>query len=141
MEHFETTRIRKDGSLIEVSLSIFPVLDDSGQLIAVSSIIRDITERKRAHDAVQRLAAIVESSSDAIYSTALDGTITSWNRGVERLLGYKGKEIIGQHFALLSPPHLLEGTRATHEELISGQTVEAFESEAARKDGISSTSR
>jgi PAS domain S-box-containing protein len=65
---------------------------------------QDITERKEAEVAKVRLAAIVESSDDAIISKDLNGVITSWNHGAEQLFGYRDSEIIGKPITLLIPP-------------------------------------
>ena len=80
VEHFDTVRRRKDGTPIPVSLTISPIKDEEGRIVGASKIARDITERKRAEEANAKLAAIVESSDDAIVSKNLDGIITSWNR-------------------------------------------------------------
>src|SRR5260370_20844883 len=75
----------------------------------VGILFNDITERKRAEVVGQRLAAIVDSSEDAIVSKDLNGTIESWNGGGERRLGCQASEVIGQHLPLISPPHPAHG--------------------------------
>src|SRR6185369_9242805 len=81
IEHYETVRVTKDGRLVDISLSISPIRTDKGEIIGASKIARDITDRKRSDFIQARLAAIVESSDDAIISKTLDGIITSWNKG------------------------------------------------------------
>src|SRR5687768_4043561 len=71
VEHFETVRLTKDGRRIDVSLTISPIRDATGAIIGASKIARDITERRRAHAAHAHLAAIIESSDDAIISKDL----------------------------------------------------------------------
>ena len=95
----------------------------------------DITERKRVEEAGQRLAAIVESSDDAILSKNLDGIIMSWNRGAERLFGYSADEMIGKSVTILIPaerqdeePHILGRIRR-------GERIEHYETVRLRKDG------
>ncbi len=81
IDHFETVRQAKDGRQVDISLTVSPVRDAHGQIIGASKVARDITLRKRAADEDrERLAAIVDSSDDAIVSKTLEGIITSWNR-------------------------------------------------------------
>src|SRR6185312_15377286 len=108
IDHFETIRRRKDGTLINVSLSISPVKDDSGNIIGASKIARDITEHQRAEELQRRFAAIVESSDDAIISKDLNGVIQSWNRGAEHIFGYLASEAIGKPVTMLIPEGRLD---------------------------------
>lgn len=96
---------------------------------------RDIGERKRAEQVANRLAAIVESSEDAILSKTLDGIIRSWNRGAERLFDYTADEAIGQSIAIIVPPDRLDEEPAVLERLKKGERVEPFETIRRRKDG------
>ena len=88
IDHYETVHTRKDGRKIDVSLTISPIRRASGTLIGLSSIARDISAQKRLLVDRLFLASIVESSSDAILTKTLDGTILSWNKGAERIYGY-----------------------------------------------------
>lgn len=122
-----------DGPHTYISIK-FPLRRD-GEIYAVAGISTDITERKRAAESAARLAAIVEHSDDAILSVDLDGTITSWNRGAERLYGYHPDEAIGRTVMLLVPagrhreePDILGRIR-------QGETVENYETLRRRKDG------
>ncbi|WP_373489755.1 PAS domain S-box protein [Parasphingorhabdus sp.] len=114
---FETVHERKDGSHYDVAvqLQFFPGVEN---LFYAS--ISDITERKRAAQAQAHLAAIVASSSEAIISKALDGTIRSWNRGAEKIFGYSAEEMIGKSIRLLIPPD-----RQDEEDTIVGQISRA----------------
>ena len=96
---------------------------------------RDIGERKRAEQVANRLAAIVESSEDAIVSKTLDGIIRSWNRGAQRLFGYSADEAIGQSIVIIIPPDRLDEEAAILERLRQGNRVEHFETVRMRKDG------
>src|SRR3972149_4067762 len=106
IEHYETQRKRRDGSLIDVSLSISPIRDDNGEVVGISKIARDISEQKRASQYVRSLAAIVQSSDDAILGTTLDGKIMSWNRAAEKIFDYPADKIIGKSVGLIYPPEL-----------------------------------
>src|SRR5262247_2541029 len=89
--------------------------------------------KKRADDAAARLAAIVESSDDAIMSKSLDGTIRSWNRAAERLFGFTAAEAVGRSIMLIIPP---EGEDEERQALVrAGEMVDHFETVRRRKDG------
>jgi PAS domain S-box-containing protein len=96
----------------------------------------DITERKRATDVVaRRLAAIVESSADAIFSEDLAGIVSTWNRGAERLFGFKADEILGQSIQAAVPDERAVEWRRVMGRLARGETVEQMETERIGKDG------
>jgi PAS domain S-box-containing protein len=95
----------------------------------------DVTERKRAEEAVLKLAAIVESSDDAIISKTMDGIITSWNGGAERLYGYKTEEAIGQPISTLLPPEALDDLPDILTRISRGEVVRHFETKRLKKDG------
>lgn len=96
----------------------------------------DITERKQAADAVaRRLAAIVESSADAIYSKDLDGTVRTWNAGAERLYGFTANEVVGRSIRLTIPEDRVEEWTHAMARLARGELVEQMESERVSKDG------
>src|ERR1017187_6242213 len=101
----------------------------------VKCSIRDITERKRAEASLSRLAAIVESSEDAIVSKALDGTIMSWNASAERMFGYSAGEMLGRHISILAPPERPCEVPALLERIRLGERVDHFETVRVRKDG------
>ncbi len=101
--------------------------------IAVSC--QDITQHKRVEKELFTLAAIVESSDDAIFSKTLDGLVLSWNTGAERLYGYSAQEMIGQLIHTLVPPERRQELAAIMQRLTAGQRIEHFETVRRRKDG------
>ncbi len=112
-----------------------PVLTASGDLVEFVGSSTDITERKRAEQATRLLAAIVESSHDAIVSKTLNGVITSWNKGAERLFGYAAEEAVGQNITMIIPPERRDEERTIIEQLMRGERVDHFETVRRRKDG------
>jgi len=135
IEHFETVRRREDGTLVDVSLSISPIRDRSGKIIGAASIKRDITRQKRAEEARSLLAAIVESSDNAIISKTLGGVITSWNAGAGRMFGYSADEIIGKNISILIAPGHSDEMPGILRRIKKGERVEHFETVRVRKDG------
>jgi PAS domain S-box-containing protein len=135
IEHFETVRRRKDGSAIDISLTISPMKDARGRVVGASKIARDITESKQAARAALQLASIVESSDDAIISKDLDGVITTWNRGAERLFGYTAAEAVGRPVTILIPSERLDEEPRILSRIRRGERIEHFETIRRRKDG------
>src|SRR5258707_2491791 len=95
----------------------------------------DITERKRAEVVGQRLAAIVDSSEDAIVSKDLNGTIESWNGGAERLFGYQASEVIGKSILMIVPPDRHDEEQGILERIRRGERIEPYETVRMREDG------
>ena len=98
-------------------------------------LFRDITDRKQAQEEIRRMAAIVESSEDAILSETLDGVITSWNAGAQSLFGYKAEEIVGQPISMLMPRDRKNEMQEILERIRRGERVEHFETVRLTKDG------
>ncbi len=112
-----------------------PECDERGTVTGCIAAIVDITERKRAEEARAMLAAIVESSEDAIVSKDLNGIITSWNRGAERLYGYSQQEAVGRPVTMLVPEDRLDHEVPILEQIGRGEAVQQYETERRRKDG------
>ena len=126
---YEAQRRRKDGTIIDILTNVVP-WRVSGQLVGVTGVTIDITARKRAERAAARLAAIVESSDDAILTYSPEGLIETWNPGAERLCGYAAQEVIGQPRSMLAAPG--QGPRP-FDDVLAGATAR-YESRAMRKD-------
>jgi PAS domain S-box-containing protein len=126
---------RKDGSEMWGLLSGSPLTDGSGGYGGALAMIADITERKRSEESVARLAAIVEASPDAIFSTDVEGRITSWNVAAERIYGYSEEEILGRSGWLLVLPEREDEAHEVGRTMLSGGSIVNFVSKARTKDG------
>jgi PAS domain S-box-containing protein len=135
VEHLELNHVRKDGTLFPASVTIAPIRDEDGVIVGTSAVARDVTEQRRAFETAQRMAAIVESSDDAMLSGALDGTITSWNPAAEATYGYSSQEIIGKSIDLLIPLDRRSEIRLILAKIEAGWPVEHLETIRVRKDG------
>jgi PAS domain S-box-containing protein len=133
--HFETIGLTKDGRRVPISVSLSAVVDPEGQLIGTSRIIRDITEQKALERGSLRLAAIVNSSEDAIVSKDLNGVVQTWNRAAERMFGYTAEEIIGRPIRLIIPADRQSEEDDVLATIRAGRAVEHFETVRQRKDG------
>jgi PAS domain S-box-containing protein len=152
----ERVRVRKDGTLLPVWVDDRLVRDEAGRVVGLRSAQMDVSARKRAEaerdrlleaeraaraaaeeaqGAAALLAAIVRSSDDAIIGKTLDGVITSWNAGAERLYGYTAAEVVGRPIAVLVPPERRNEVPAILARLRRGERVEHYETVRVRKDG------
>jgi len=116
-------------------VSVTPLFNAIGNCISLIGTVHDITERTRAEHATRFLAAIVESSEDAIVSKDLEGIITTWNKGAERLFGYTAEEIIGLPVTTLIPPALVDEEPAILRHISRGERIDHYETVRRRKDG------
>lgn len=131
----EVQRQKKDGTSVELSIFSAPLRNDAGAVIGTVAILADVTERRQAEDTRRRLAAIVESSDDAIYEMTLDGTILSWNAGAERIYGYRAEEAVGRPVSMLAPRDRATEVPRILERLPQGGSVKHFETVRIRNDG------
>lgn len=125
--------LRQDGTEFPLELSLSRWETRGEQFF--TGLMRDITRRKQAEQAARRLVNIVESSSDAIVSTNLDGTITSWNAAAEWLYGYSAAEIIGKPGQILLPPDRISEEQNFLERLRRGERITRYKTHRLRKDG------
>jgi PAS domain S-box-containing protein len=132
---YEAWHVRKDGSRFWSEGTITALHGAAGHLIGFSKIGRDMSEQKKAEEGLRRLAAIIESSDDAIFSKTTEGLITSWNPGAMQLFGYTAQEIVGQPVLKLFPPDRVEEETRIMARVKRGETVPYFDTERRRKDG------
>ena len=131
-----TVLLRKDGTECPIDDSAAPIRDEHERVSGCVLIFRDVTaQRRQEHQrddqlmAARLLAAIVESSDDAVVSKSLDGTIRSWNAGAQRLFGHSAGQAIGRHISLIIPPERLAEEDRIVERLRAGERIDHFETE------------
>lgn len=129
----EVVGLRQNGTIFPMDLSVAEALVGSERMFV--GIVRDLSARKQAEESRAQLAAIVESSDDAIIGKTLDGTITSWNAGAERLYGYSAAEMKGRPIFLLAPPDRPDEQKAILRRIKRGESVDHYETSRIRKDG------
>lgn len=129
----EYTLVRKDGNRFPALVHIGDIIKE-GKIAGFRCVIVDITERKKAEEALHRLAVIVESSHDAILSKTLDGIITTWNRGAEMLYGYKAEEVVGHTVSILMPPEFADEEMQFLEIIKRGEAVKDYETVRITRD-------
>jgi PAS domain S-box-containing protein len=126
---------RPDGSRLTVLAHVNPFYNEEGKLLGAVNIVVDITDHKQAEAVMAQMAAIVESSDDAIISKDLNGIIVSWNEGAEKLFGYTAAEVIGKPVTILIPPGREDEERYILERIRRGEQVDHYETVRRRKDG------
>jgi PAS domain S-box-containing protein len=143
VDHIETVMRCKDGSLIDISVTVSPIVDDNGNVVGVSKIARDITARKLTEAAMretaQMITAIVETVADGIITIDDQGLVSSFNGAAQRLFGRTEIEIIGQSLTLLMPPRYRDGHKAGMDRLRNGVAMrikgKSIELQGLRRDG------
>lgn len=138
LDHYsmEKRYFRKDGVVIWINLTVNAVRDTHQKLKYFTSVIEDITVRKRSEEAQARLAAIVQSSDDIIISKDLNGIITSWNPTAERIFGYSAQEAVGQPIAaLIIPPELQQEEAQILRRLRAGERIDHYKTLRIAKSG------
>jgi PAS domain S-box-containing protein len=129
-------RVRRvDGTLGWTHSRAVPILDSQGEIVEWFGAASDVTARKTAEEARRQLAAIVESSDDAIISKNLDGIVTSWNHQAERLFGYSEEEMIGKSILMIIPPELHRDEDMILSKIRKGEKIDHFETVRVTKTG------
>jgi diguanylate cyclase (GGDEF)-like protein/PAS domain S-box-containing protein len=127
--------VRPDGVVRVVHARGEAHSDGAGRPVRMVGTAQDVTDRNRAQQGMQRLAAIVQASSDAIYSVAPDWTVTSWNAGAERLFGRPATEMLGRPITSLWPQKQFEVDRSMFERALAGEVITDFETVRLHRDG------
>ena len=134
-EYYESYILNKNGEERLITWHTTIIKDEKGRIIGTLSSGEDITQRRKTEEKNLQLAAIVESSNDAIVGALLDGTITNLNKGAERIYGYTEDEIIGQPVTILASPERQDEVQQLLERLKQGEHINNYESLSIRKDG------
>ncbi len=132
---YETVRVRKDGSLVDISVTHAAITDESDLVVGISHIARDITAEKTIRRERDVLAGIVNSSLGAIIAMDTEGVIESWNLGAEHLFGYTSAEAVGRPATLLAARGRAHEMRDLLERLLKGERVVGLETLIQAKDG------
>ncbi|WP_090499683.1 sensor histidine kinase [Pedobacter terrae] len=135
INQYRTVRLTRSGKKIPVSLTFSPIKDQDGKIIGISQIAHDISFEHQAEEKQAMLAAIIESSEDAIISKTLDGIITTWNKGAEHIFGYTESEAVGQPITILLPADRLSEEEAIIASLRRGEKVDHIQTIRKTKDG------
>lgn len=130
-----TALIARDGSERLIADSAAPIRGRDGAIVGVVLVFRDVTAEKEAETERLRLAAIVESSEDAIFGTDLEGVVTSWNSAARTIFGYASEEVIGCHVSMLAPEDRKDEFMGVVERIKKGETTGHYESRRRKKDG------
>ncbi len=133
---FEATHVARDGREIDVAVTLSPIFDADGAMVAQSAVLRDVTEAKRLARERDRLAAAVASAHDSVIVWDPDGTIVAWNPASEQLYGYTAEEALGQSLPqLLVEPERHEVWRRTLPDVLAGKLFDQYETVRRHKSG------
>jgi PAS domain S-box-containing protein len=129
------TMVGKDGTRFDVALAVAPARNGGGRITGARAVARDVSV-ERAEEARGRLAAILESTGDAVYTLDAKGVIRTWNPGAERLYGYDAHEAMGLPGLSLVPDAAHDEARMALECVVAGEPIQFFETQARRKDAV-----
>ena len=130
-----TVLVAQDGTEIPIDDSAAPIRGEDGELQGAVLVFRDITARRKAELTRRLLAALVESSDDAIISKDVNGIVTSWNKGAERIFGYSAEEIIGKSISVIAAPDRIDEMPQILERIKRGERIDHYETIRKAKDG------
>ena len=130
---FETRLRSKGGAIIQGLLSMEIIEIEAGE--SLLTITRDVSDLRKAQEERARLALIVDSSDDAIIGKTLEGTITSWNKGAEKIYGFSARDVKGKSISMLAPADFPDEIPRILEKIKQGEAIERLETTRIRKDG------
>jgi PAS domain S-box-containing protein len=130
----ESQEVNRHGDTKYFSNNLTGIIEE-GSLVRAWGTQRDITERKQDEETRARLAAIVESSDDAIIGKTLDGIITSWNLGAQKIYGYVAEEVLGKPITILVPPERLDEIPYILQSIGQDEAIDHYETKRIAKDG------
>jgi PAS domain S-box-containing protein len=130
-----TILLAKDGREIPIDDSGAPIRDESGAIQGTVLVFRDVSARRRADETSRLLASIVQSSDDAIFSKNLNGVVTSWNSGAERIFGFPAKDMIGQPISVIFPPDRSDELSGIMQRIGHGERIEHYQTIRRTKNG------
>jgi PAS domain S-box-containing protein len=130
-----TILTRRDGTRVPIEDSAAPIRDSAGRISGAVMVFHDVTDRRQRDEVLWRLAAVIESSDDAILSMSLDAVITTWNAGAERMYGYTAEEVIGKSVTILIPPDRTDEEPEILERLKKGERIDHYETVRRTKGG------
>ena len=130
-----TVLIARNGTETPIDDSAAPITDRQGGIQGVVLVFRDVSEKRKTEELRERLAAIVESSNDAVISLNLDGVVTSWNKAAELIFDYRADEVVGKYVSMLMPETHAEEMTTILAQVRRGERVHHYETTRRRKDG------
>ncbi len=144
LTRYRTQRVRKDGAVLDVSITISPIRNAAGVVIGASMIVEDVTEQLLRERKMRRLEAhrdyladLVESSNDAIIAGTVDGRIASWNKAAETMFGYTAREVVGLPLSVLAPAERRRDVEEVFRRLMEGERAIRCEIPLLKKGGAS----
>ena len=135
VDSVEIQRVTKDGRTLDVWLTITKLMDNQHKIVGFATTERDVTKRRKEESSLRRLASVVLDSNDAITVQDLDGRITAWNKGAERMYGYSETEALEMNIRDTVPEDLREQALDLLRQAETGQVVESLETQRLSKDG------
>ncbi|MEO2267656.1 PAS domain S-box protein [Pseudoalteromonas sp. YIC-656] len=135
IEHFQTVRLRKNGTKVPIDVSLSPIKDDQGVIIGVSKIARDVSKRLQMEQKTKFFQAIVDSSDDAIISRDVNGLITSWNKGAEVLFGYSAELMLGNDMNAFIPDQCRGEEEFIFNQIENGNQVDHYVTQRVNRHG------
>ena len=135
VEPFESYRVKRNGARFPVAVIISPIRNEAGAVLGAAEVVRDISELRRTEEDRFRFAAIIQSSEDAIFSTDLEGNVTSWNEAACQMFGYSADKMLGRSLLQIVPAGQKGDERDALRRLKAGEKIERFETVRVTRDG------